>query len=172
MQPRFTSCVVVLVLVAVLTLSLTGCRECCTCSEPEFPTLSGDYLGQPLPGAEPQLFAPGIVATGMYERDMAISPDGDEIYYTAVLGGFNYATILLTRRVEGQWTRPEVAPFATDPRYRFIEPHISPDGKRFFFVTNRPLEGEEPGDENIWVMDRTADGWGEPFNLGGPHQPG
>jgi hypothetical protein len=104
----------------------------------------------------------------MYERDMAISPEGDEIYYTIVLGGYTYSTILLTRRVDGVWTRPQVAPFATDPRYLFIEPHISPDGKRLFFVSNRPLEGEEPGGEDIWVTDRTEAGWGEPYNLGAP----
>ena len=30
-----------------------------------FPVLKGPYLGQPLPGDEPQVFAPGILSTGM-----------------------------------------------------------------------------------------------------------
>ena len=34
--------------------------------EAGFPTLTGDYLGQPLPGDTPEVFAPGIITTGMY----------------------------------------------------------------------------------------------------------
>ena len=30
----------------------------------------------------PELFAPGFISTGMYERDLAISPDGNEMIYT------------------------------------------------------------------------------------------
>ena len=48
----------------------------------EFYELTGNYLGQELPGMTPRLFAPGIVSTGLSERDMAITPDGDEIYFS------------------------------------------------------------------------------------------
>jgi len=135
----------------------------------EFPALTGDYLGQPPPGDEPELFAPGIVSTGMAERDMALTPDGNELYFVAVVGrNHNFSAILVTRRVEGLWTKPEVAPFSG--QYMDLEPAISPDGQRFFFLSNRPHPGssEPTGDEDIWVMDRTELGWGEPYNLGPP----
>ena len=38
----------------------------------KFPVLEGDYFGQEQPGMQAQLFAPGIVFTGLYERDTAI----------------------------------------------------------------------------------------------------
>jgi len=136
----------------------------------EFPVLTGDYLGQTPPGMEPELFAPGIVSTGLAERDVAMTPDGNELYFSAVVGrNFNFTAILVTRRVDGRWTAPEVAPFSG--KYLDIEPTITADGRRFFFLSNRPKPGSgaEEGDEDVWVMDRATDGgWGEPYNLGPP----
>ena len=45
------------------------------------PGLTGDYLGQIAPGDSAVLFAPGIMSTGMATRDVAISRDGNEIYF-------------------------------------------------------------------------------------------
>jgi hypothetical protein len=59
-----------------------------------FPPLSGPYLGQSLPDSIPQLFAPGVVSTGMFTRDVAISPDGKEIYFCVAIGNYTYSTIL------------------------------------------------------------------------------
>ena len=154
------------VLVGVGLFVLVDCAP-----KSEFPVLTGAYLGQKPPGDEPELFAPGIVSTGIATRDVAITPDGNEIYFCVSVGGFNYSTILVTRQVNGRWTEPEVAPFATHPDYLNFEPCISPDGQRFFFLSNRPdrVAGEvQPGDQDIWAMDRAEDGWGEPYNLGPP----
>jgi len=40
-------------------------------------TLTGTYPTESLPGDSALLFAPGIVSTGLYERDMAVSPMPD-----------------------------------------------------------------------------------------------
>jgi hypothetical protein len=162
-----------LVFAALLGLLSLCCAQAPSENTPanESPTrLSGPYLGQPAPGDEPRRFAPGIVATDLYTRDIAMTPDGNEIYFGVVLGSYDYATIAVTRQVDGIWTAPEIAPFATDSRYWHIEPAISPDGRRFFFVSNRPPSGEGPPLEHqdIWAMDRVDDGWGEPYNLGPP----
>jgi hypothetical protein len=140
-------------------------------AEEAFPLLTGDYFGQTPPGDDPQLFAPGLITTGMFTRDVAITPDGDEIYYCVAVGNYSYTTILFTRRIGGRWTEPEVAPHMDDPEYMNLEPCISSDGKKFFFLSTRPdtAAGEtEGGDQDIWVMDRTAGGWGEPYNPGPP----
>jgi Tol biopolymer transport system component len=101
---------------------------------------------------------------------MAISPDGKEIYFCVNLGEFTFSTILVTRLRDGAWSEPEVMAHMEDPRCWNIEPCISSDGKRFFFMSNRPdpATGESKGDEDIWVMERVGDGWGEPRNLGLP----
>ncbi|MCX6137823.1 MAG: hypothetical protein NTV54_10050 [Ignavibacteriales bacterium] len=135
-----------------------------------FPVLTGPYLGQPPPGDSAVIFAPGIVSTGLFTRDIAITPDGKEIYFGAVVGQYIYSTIMVTKLVNGRWTEPEVASFAAIPSYKTVEPCISPDGKKFFFSSNRPAPGKEmtESDYDIWVMERTADGWGDPKNLGAP----
>lgn len=132
--------------------------------------LSGPYLGQTPPGAEPRLFASGIVNTGLFTRDVAMTPDGKEIYFCSTID-YVYSTILVTRQVDGFWTEPEVMEHMENPDILNFEPCISPDGQKFFFLSTRPdnARGEtKAGDQDIWVMERQGAGWGEPYNLGEP----
>jgi hypothetical protein len=134
-----------------------------------FPILTGEFLGQTPPGTEAELFAPGIVSTGLNERDMAITPDGTEIYYGVILG--NRTTIMTSRLEKGIWTEPEQAPFIRGFENFYFEPALSPDGNRLFFLTNLPPAGEpaKPGwtYQHIWAVDRGEDSeWGEPYDLG------
>lgn len=159
----------------VTTATVLGCQPQ---GQPEqaaeHPVLTGPYLGQRPPGGEPEVFAPGIVSTGMYTRDVAMTPDGSEIYFGVSVAGLS---VIVQTKLEGErWTRPEVAPFSANPDYMNLEPHISPDGRKFYFLSTRPRDGgpmpvEDVGrwvNQDIWVMDRTNDGWGEPYNLGPP----
>ena len=142
--------------------------------EADWPALAGDYLGQLPPGDTAEIFAPGLVTTGTYTRDVAMTPDGSELYFGVLLGPVA-AIIQIRRGPDGVWGEPEVAPFSTDSRFFNLEPAISPDGSRFMFLSTR-VEGREPEademrawvNQDIWAMDRKADGWGEPYNLGAP----
>jgi hypothetical protein len=150
-----------------LFLILSGCA-----TRENAISLTGDYLGQPPPGDEPAIFAPGIVSTGAFERDIAMSPDGKEIYLGVAYGQF--VTILYTRQNEsGVWGEFEVASFASDPRYSCLEPHVSPDNQKLLFLSTRPPGGKEakPGwfYQNIWAVDRLEDGsWSDPYDVGEP----
>lgn len=129
------------------------------------------YLGQQPPGLKASLFAPDIVSTGMGERDIAMSPDGKEIYFGLAFG--RYATIMVTRYRNGKWTEPETAPFTSGLQYLDYEPALSANGKRVFFLSTRPPKGQSPkpgwGHQNIWAADRKPDGsWDEPYDLGNP----
>jgi hypothetical protein len=137
-------------------------------------TLTGQYLGQIPPGRQAELFAPGIVSSGMHTRDVAMTPDGQEIYFGVMVGGLS--VIMETKLVDGRWTQPEVASFAANPAFLDLEPAISPDGEHFYFLSTRPPDGSPPDpadfgrwvNQDIWVMDRDGDTWGEPYNLGPP----
>ena len=135
-----------------------------------FPLLEGDYLGQTPPGMEPEIFARDIISDPMQNRDVAISPDGNEMYFGLASAGI--FTIIRSKRVDGRWSRPEVAPFAADPEINDFEPCISPDGALFLFLSTRPPEGQEPRGgwayQNIWAMDLREGGWSEPYDLGSP----
>jgi hypothetical protein len=152
--------------ILLLGVLLLGCG-----GKIEVPTLRGPYLGQAPPAAEPALFAPGIVSTGFYERDLAVSPDGTEIFYGLIFG--KHVTIMYTHVVNGAWTEPEIAPFARDLAYFHFEPAMASDGKRLYFLCTRPQAGQEPKPgwayQNIWAVDRRDDGsWGEPAIVGSP----
>ena len=156
--------VILLALAAVLLLPGCSGRD----ESGAFPLLTGDYLGQTPPGVEAKLFAPGIVATGMNTRDIAMTPDGNELYFCVSIAGYSYAAILVSKRIDGRWTEPQVAPFSGNPEWTDLEPFISPDGQRLYFFSTRPDGDEEPGDQDIWVMDREGGAWSEPRNLGSP----
>jgi Tol biopolymer transport system component len=55
-------------------------------------------------------------------------------------------------------------------RYADADPVFTPDGARVYFISQRPVgEGEPPRDDwDLWLVDRTEDGWGEPVWLGLP----
>lgn len=136
--------------------------------------IKGDFLGQKLQGVNSEVFAPGLISTGMYERDIAITPNGDEIYYSLFQGDWN--TIMMTKRVDGVWQEPVVATFARDTMFFFAEPALSIDGNKIFFLSTKPRANEKakPGwnNQNIWVAERLANGsWGEaqplPENING-----
>ncbi|MGW8267672.1 MAG: hypothetical protein ACWGSQ_15005, partial [Longimicrobiales bacterium] len=135
-------------------------------SSGRFPTLRGPYLGQPPALEEPTVFAPGIVSTGYSERDVAMTPDGSEIYWGVTGANYVWSTILMSRLEDGRWTEPVAAPCCRDLGITNLEPHITPDGRRFLWLSDRPGPGrEERGGQDIWVMDREEEGWGEPYPL-------
>jgi len=130
--------------------------------------MHGPYLGQTLTGNKAELFAPGIICKGLKERDIAMTPEMDEIYYTTMVGGFTYTTIMHVKQVNGEWSSPEVAPFAANLNFKYYEPFISPDGKKFFFVSDMPDTGKDVNDSDIWYMEKIKGEWGKPINLGAP----
>lgn len=131
--------------------------------------LKRDYLGQSLPSDSAVLFAPGIVSTGLHNRDVTISPDGTEIYFGTSNSNFQYYAILYSKQIDGIWTKPEVASFSRDARYTYVEPMFSLDGNKLYFVSNMPRNNEiQPTDNDIWVVEKQGDKWGKPKNVGAP----
>ena len=124
---------------------------------------SGPYFGQAPPGDSAELFAPGIISNGFNNRDLAMLPEGSEFYTSVNMRNFAISTILVIKRTGAGWDKPRVAEFATDKQLRYIEPAISPDGSKMFFVT-APAGVDDNMD--IWVMDRQNGGWGKPLKLG------
>jgi len=128
------------------------------------PELKGPYLGQKSPDKTPEIFAPGIVSTGDHEGCAFFSPAGTELYYHK--GAAGRIAIVVMKQKNGRWSSPQVAPFSG--KYNDAEPHLSYDGQRLVFSSNRPLNGQgEPLETiNIWIVERTKTGWGEPRPFG------
>ena len=118
------------------------------------------------PMRSPVVFGDGVISTGDFESHPAFTPDGLTLYFIKSTPAFGFWTIVVSRFVDGRWTTPEVAPFSG--RYSDADPFITADGKKFYFISNRPAPGKTTRDLDIWVMDKTENGWSEPRNLGKP----
>lgn len=114
----------------------------------------------------PSIFGEGVISTGDYESHPAFTPDGQTLYFVKSTPTFSFWTIVVSRFVAGRWTPPEVAPFSG--RYSDADPFITADGKKLYFISRRPAAGKTTRDLDIWVMDKTENGWSGPRNLGKP----
>jgi Tol biopolymer transport system component len=131
-----------------------------------FPELSGPYLGQEPPGNSPVLFAPGIVSTATREWSTAFRPDGRELFFG--IDTPDRAYIVHMKEESGGWTEPVIASFSG--QYSDYDLTMGPDGSRLYFTSLRPADGGGPEIENpdIWYVDRTEIGWGDPVRFPAP----
>jgi Tol biopolymer transport system component len=121
-----------------------------------------DYCGQKKPGVTPEVFAPGVVsAEGRFERVTAFSRDGTELFFTITTPDWK-PRIAYTKCEDGHWSEPVTASFSE--QYDNTEPFMSPDGQRLYFASNRP-PGSPPWNADIWMVERTPDGWSEPRHV-------
>jgi WD40-like Beta Propeller Repeat len=116
------------------------------------------------PIREPAIFAPGTISTGEYDSHAEFEPDGGTIWFLKSTPGFDFWTIVSARWDGERFGPVEVAPFSG--RWSDADPCVSGDGKRLYFISNRPVDGEARGDLDLWKVERTGTGWSEPENLG------
>ena len=117
--------------------------------------------------ASAELFAPGVISDANRQWRITFTPDGRTAYFAESEGFFpatRKATIHVSRLVDGRWTEPTVAPFSGE--HSDIDPFVTPDGRRLYFSSIRPVDGVVRGDIDLWYVDRTADGWSAPVRLG------
>jgi hypothetical protein len=122
-------------------------------------------LEKPIP--VPTIFVPGVISTGDYEVCPQFSLDEKTFYFVKSTPDANFWTIVVSQLEKGKWSAPRVAPFSG--QYSDADEFITRDGKQMFFISTRPLSNatnKEPRKLDIWMMDKTATGWGEPRNLG------
>ena len=131
----------------------------------EFPVLIGPHLGQKPPGMMPEIFAPGIVSTGMNEAALSFSPDGKLMYFNIMHLTHGFTAIVFMQQKNGHWMKPQVASFSG--KFNDSDAFFSHDGQKLFFTSDRPTKYEEKaGNLDIWVVERKNSGWSEPKNLG------
>lgn len=113
----------------------------------------------------PVIFGPQDISDGFDNRDIALSPSNDELF-TTIQYGLSYSGILYSGKKGNRWSKPEMAFFSG--RFNDLEPAFSPDGKKLFFTSNRPLSdtGNSPKDYDIWFIEKNTDGWSKPKNAG------
>jgi hypothetical protein len=112
-------------------------------------------------------FAPDVISDAREQWRITFTPDGRTAYFAASDRFFPFsrqATIYVSYLGRDGWSAPEVASFSGT--YSDIDPFLSPDGRRLYFSSIRPVDGVARRDIDLWVVERTPSGWGEPRWLG------
>ncbi|WP_224362039.1 Xaa-Pro aminopeptidase [Hyalangium versicolor] len=121
------------------------------------------------PGAV-ELYGAGLFSTGAWDFFMAFSPDQKRVLFGRADDAFERYELFETRQgADGRWSQPVKPRFATE--WSNADPHISPDGKTVFFISNRPSLGETTprATYDIWAASLQQDGeWGEAWRLPAP----
>lgn len=111
-----------------------------------------------------EVFGQDYISTPLYERDIAISPEGDQLIYT--LGNYQQTvrSLVSLKREGDQWGDKEILSFSG--KYNDIEPFFAADGSKLFFASNRPVgEDSTRTDYNIWYSELVNGKWNNPRAL-------
>lgn len=110
--------------------------------------------------------SPLWINSGLNNRDLTLTPDGNLMLSTVMAPANQFATIVMWRKRGGRWQDAEIAPFSG--RYPDIEPMFSPDGSKLFFASKRPNPDRDGSDWDIWFVHHDDGNFSEPINPGEP----
>lgn len=103
-------------------------------------------------------------------RDIAISPNCEEIMFSAQSTMGNLSAIISIKKTESTWSNPKIVSFSG--KYFDLEPFYSNNGLKLYFASKRPLKNIANEDLNfdIWYVERQnlSSNWSEPKNMGEP----
>lgn len=119
---------------------------------------------------EPELVQPGVVSTDREENFPAIDPADGSLWFSVYEGeNFNRQTMMRAPREDGGWGAPAPVPLAGGEEWGGRAPRFSPDGRRLYFTSIRPVSPSATRpDMNIWTMVRRDGGWSAPSALPAP----
>lgn len=111
-----------------------------------------------LAGDTPGLFAPELFNNPEgYHSPPVFMPDGSEAYFSPMTK--DSKTMILNYTGE-KWSAPREINFGLDEGV--VDPCISPDGKRLYFLSFKTTETDSVARERIWYVEKTELGWSEP----------
>ena len=117
-----------------------------------------------------QPFLPEIISQFPNVRDISVSSNGNEIYFSVQSYMSELSTIIVIKKEHNNWSKPKVVSFSG--QFHDIEPFLSPDGLKLYYASNRPLinSSNETKDFDIWFVERKSleQDWSEPINIGVP----
>ncbi|MFC1898451.1 hypothetical protein ACFLYJ_02645, partial [Candidatus Cloacimonadota bacterium] len=163
-----------IIIIFIIGLSIFSCNQ----MKKNIVPVEDQYFGLKPPGLIPEVFAPGIVSDSTWAEhcQVAVSPKGDEIYWSAWTGDYmtedgskNTEQIFYSRYENGIWTEPQLAEFTKENPYGLNGgPAFSSDGnKLFFYQVKSPWVSS---DMNTYFVEKKNGKWSdEPMDIGQPY---
>ncbi|HHE65300.1 MAG TPA: hypothetical protein ENL09_04685 [Bacteroidetes bacterium] len=164
-----------IIIIFIIGLSIFSCKQI----KMNIVPVEDQYFGLKPPGLIPEVFAPGMVSDSTWAEhcQIAISPKGDEIYWSAWSGKYksadgsrNTEQIFYFKYKNGIWTKPQLAEFTkNNPHGLNGGPVFSPDGNRLFFY-----QVKSPwitSDMNTYYVEKIDGKWSnDPVDVGEPYK--
>ena len=117
-----------------------------------------------------QPFAGHIFSQFTNVRDFTMNTAETEAYFTLQSPARELSVIMKIEKVDGKWQDPQISNFSG--KYTDLEPFLSPDNLKLYFVSNRPISKDSTNtkDMDIWYVERTTKTgtWSKPKNIGAP----
>jgi ankyrin repeat protein len=129
---------------------------------PVFPKIDAKYIDPDLPGAEPRMFAPGIVSQlPRFEHGIfGFAEDMNSACWVDWQRD-GISKIFVMEKKDGLWQAPQAVQLGA------ASPFLAPDGKRVYFTAPRVQpDGQAARDNDIYYIEKTQAGWGPRVNLG------
>jgi WD40 repeat protein len=157
----------------IIGLSIFSCNQ-----TKNIVPIDEQYFGLKPPGLTPEVFAPDIVSDSTWAEhcQVAVSPKGDEIYWSAWTGAYktedgskNTEQIFYSRFESGMWTKPKLAEFTKENPYGLNGgPVFSLDGnKLYFYQVKSPWVSS---DMNTYYVEKIDGKWSDkPIDIGQPY---
>lgn len=103
-------------------------------------------------------------------RDLTMNQAGTEAYFTIQSPNEEVSVIGKSIKIDGIWNKPTIASYSG--KFKDLEPFLSPDGLRLYFVSNRSLDNTSTTtkDFDIWYVERPnpESDWSAPLSIGSP----
>ena len=104
---------------------------------------------------------------------LSFTPDGNTVFFDRSEG--KHKTIMVSHKVDGQWSQPQVASFSGS--WYDQDPALAPDGSYIVFSSDRrvtpngkrlvrDVDGKAYHGGNLWKVEREGGQWGAPTWLG------
>ncbi len=144
------------IILMLLFTSLPGCKDP---GAAETSVIKGPFMNM-VATEKPIMLAPDHLASSLDEYNGTFSTNGSEFYFTTNTpkkGIICFTTL----GQDNQWNKPKIAAFSG--KYSEYDPLFSPDGKRLYFSSDRPLHAEDSaGTTRIWYVEKQDTIWSEP----------
>ncbi|MEQ9308570.1 MAG: hypothetical protein RLN90_03895 [Balneolaceae bacterium] len=148
------------IILLLITLTLTSCLQ-----KTERTSVKENLNLHEIIEYEPEMLAPGVISKASFEGHASITPDGKEVYFAVYSNDHGFSTIAYSVNTNGEWMPPKIANFSGN--YSDGSPALSPDGKKLFFSSNRPIKDSTINSSNdIWFVERNSTNkWSRPVRL-------
>ncbi len=108
------------------------------------------------------------ISTAAPEFATTVNLDQTEVFFNRTSKDRSIMQIMHVTFDGKNWSEAKSLPFSTG-QYRDVDPFLTPDGKRLYFSSTRPVnDNEKGGVYNTWFVEKVDDTWSNPINPGKP----